>query len=528
MSKPYNMLLIFLLCLVTLAVLGQKKHPLPGDTPAVAPRTTGDRIIVTQEPVVETLDPAMAADTGSARVIANIFEGLVRFKPGSVTVEPCLAESWSVSEDGLVWTFNLRRNVSFHDGTPFDSTAVKFSVERQLTQSHGKKTSYADFVYTPLAKVETAGRHTVKFHLKYPYAPFLHNLAMPMAAPVVSPTAVRKYGRDFGDHPVGTGPFAWVGVKEGGIMLRAHEDYWGHPPTAKEILFLTIPDSEQRVQMLLDGKSDIALDLAFNSTARLRIKGYPVFRATGLDISYLGFYTDRKPFDRPAVRRAVALALNKEAVFNRLWPQEIRPALGPLPPPVPGYNAGLTQAGYAPREAARLLQAAGYEKGFSFTLITYAGARPYSPGGGKALAEALARSLAEQGINMQVRSYPWDKFKKALAERQGDAFLYGWISDNGDPDDFLYTLLATSQIKNGLNITRYQNAELDTLLAAGRNTTDPRTRREIYSRAQEIINRDVPWIVLNHSLHYAATTPRVRGFLLNPDNRPFLHMVTKN
>lgn len=526
MDKKLHILLVFLLFITVMVALAQNKEPGKGfELPVTGP--AAGRLVVAQEYEVRGLDPRVAVDTGSARVINNIYEGLVRFKPGTAMVEPCLASSWQVSGDGLTWTFHLRRGVRFHDGTPFDARAVQFNFERQLQRKRGGATTYADFVFAPLDRVEVVDGYTVKLHLKYPYAPFLNNLAMPLAAPLVSPAAIQKYGANLGLHPAGTGPFIPAGKTGNGILLKANPGYWQTAPAVGEVLFVTVPGMEQRTGQLLRGQIDIALDLDFNHTVSLRQEGYPVLGATGLDICYLGFYTDQKPFDRPSVRRAVALAINREKIFNELWPHEVRPALGSLPPTVPGYNPDSNPGDYNPGEAARLLREAGFTGGLSFTLVTYEDARPYSPGGGKELAEALAGSLAESGIKVKIISHPWQEFKRAIERREGDAFLYGWISDNGDPDNFLFTLLAGSQVNSGMNITRYHNDQLDTLLLSARNTTDPATRRELYTRAQEIIHRDTPWVVLSHSVYHAATARDIRGFVLSPTGWHSLYGVTK-
>lgn len=525
MIRPFNLLVLSLLCLLALTLLLQSK--IGQDVPTTTQVSESKRIIIAQKHAVSTLDPASATDTGSIRLIANIFEGLVRFKPGTLQIEPCLATSWQVSEDGLIYTFNLRRGVNFHDGIALNASAVQASVQKQLANRPKDATTYADFVYAPIDKIKVIDQYTVEFHLKYPYAPLLNNLAMPMAAPIVSPATSHLPTDKLGAHPAGTGPFSYAGQEESGILLKANPDYWNDPPPAEEILFISEPAAKQRVQKLLSGQIDIALDLTFAQTAQLRFQGYPVLRDTGLDIGYLGFYTDRRPFNQAAVRQAVACSINHQEILENLWPQETRPAHGPLPPSVLGYNAKLTQVKYEPNKAAQLLQKAGFTKGLSFTLITYAEPRPYSPGGGKFLAEALAKSLAKQNITVKVQAYPWQQFKQALSRREGDAFLYGWISDNGDPDNFLSTLLAENQIKNGLNITRYHDETLETLLASGRYITDTKARQQIYHQAQQIINQDVPWLILNHSLHHAATSPQIQGFILSPTDWPVMYGVAK-
>jgi len=503
----------------------EKQREQTGVNTAVNAQTSPNRLVVTQKYVVKNLDPSMASDTGSLRVTSNIYEGLVRFKPGTVQVEPCLARSWAVSEDAKVWTFNLHRNVLFHDGTPLDARSVESSIKRQ-TESKKDLTSYADFVYAPVQKVEVVDNYTIRFHLKYPYAPFLNNLAVPMAAPIVGPSA-HDSADGYPVPPPGTGPYIPAGEIDGGILLRANPHYWATTPGVKEIVFLTVTDSMLQSQMLLHGQSDIALDLTFDDAARVRLQGYPVFRTTGLDICYLGFYTERAPFNRAAVRNAVARALDLEEAYKHLGLQQAQPAAGHLPPGVIGSGPN-GRPGYDQTAAARMLNDAGLKNGLSFTLITYSDPRPYTPGGGKELAEALASSASRAGITINVRAYPWNQFKEALQRREGDAFLYGWISDNGDPDNFLYTLLAPDQIEHGQNITRYRSPQLETILVSGRNTTDMEIRRELYAQAQEILNKDTPWVVLGHSLYHAGTAPNITGFVLNPTGWHTLDGVKKD
>lgn len=512
MGKRVNLLFIIVLCLAALAVLkqGGEQDNTPAEQ-AISATVPPGRLVVAQAYPVRTLDPAKAEDTGSLRVITNVYEGLVKFKPGTARVEPCLARSWEASGDGLVWTFHLRRGIRFHDGTPLDARAVEQSVKRQMA-GQSKSTTYADFVFGPVEKVEAVDDLTIKFHLCYPYAPFLNNLAVPMAAPVVG-RADESSGSS--TPPPGTGPFIPAGDAGGNeVLLRANRDYWRGAPGVREVAFVHVDSAAERAKLLLNGRAGIALDLAFEDAAELRFRGFPVYRTTGLDICYLGFYTDRHPFDRPVVREAVARSLDRKEIFQHLGMQRVQPAAGHLPPGVTGHVAGVVDA--SPGKAARLLQEAGYQNGFSFTLVTFTDPRPYAPGGGEELAAALARSASRAGITVNVRAYPWERFKQALREREGDAFLYGWISDNGDPDNFLYTLLSPDQIENGQNLTHYNSAQLETLLISGRNTTDEETRQELYIRAQEVLDRDIPWVVLGHSLHHAATASGVSGFVLSP------------
>ncbi|SFH39423.1 peptide/nickel transport system substrate-binding protein [Desulfotomaculum arcticum] len=516
MSRLTATTLIFFFSLALIITFYHQRPGMVSKPNQAATTMAGSRITVVQKYTVSSLNPADAADTGSARVITNVFEGLTRFKPGTALVEPCLASSWEVSGDGLTWTFNLRKNVNFHDGTHFDANAVQANFKEIMKQSTDEATTYADLIAAPLDNVEVVDNYRVKLHLKYPYAPMINNLAMPMGASMISPESIKKLEQGSQATPAGTGPFIPAGQIGGGILLKANKNYWDTVPKAGEILFLTEQDLNKRTQMLLEGRADIALDLDFKKTADLKLQGYPVFRATGLDMCYLGFYTDKKPFNRTQLRNAVALTINRKTIFNELWFNEVRPALAPLPPTVPGFNAPGDAMDYDPQKAVNLLKGAGYENGMSFTLVAFTDQRPYCPEGGKVLAEKIAQSLAEAKIEVKIIAYPWEDFKRALVRREGDAFLFGWTSDNGDPDNFLYTLLAGSQIEGGMNITNYRNPQLDTLLDSARNTTDQEIRRELYGRAMETIARDSPLIALDHSQYHASASPKISGFVLSP------------
>ncbi|MGB9847359.1 MAG: ABC transporter substrate-binding protein, partial [Desulfotomaculales bacterium] len=285
----------------------------------------------------QTLDPSRACDYASARVTANLYEGLVKFRPGSLEIEPALAKEWEISADGLTWTFHLRPGVTFHDGTPFNAQAVKFNVDRLLN----KKDAYGQLVYGMVEAVEATDELTVRFRLKFPYAPFLNNLALFFAAPVISPEAVKKYGDGLATHPVGTGPFfleKWEKGKE--IILAANPSYWGTKPAAGRIVFRLERDSRKRAALLLNGRADV-IDASPEEIPSLSAKGCQIWRITGPDVSYLGFYTNKKPFSDAAVRQAACRAIDNERLVRELFGNMAVPASGPLPPDTLGYDAAI-------------------------------------------------------------------------------------------------------------------------------------------------------------------------------------------
>lgn len=458
-----------------------------------------------------TPDPALARDDVSALIISNIFEGLVRFSPDSNEIQPCLAKDWEVSEDGLEWTFHLRRGIQFHDGTPFNARAVKFSAERQL--KNNPNMIYSRFVYGPVKKIEIIDDYRVKFILKYPYAPFLNNLAMPFAAPVVSPSAVKKFGADFWRHPVGTGPYKFDKWENGKVILRRNPSYWGTLPNLKSITFIPVLEEKARINLLQKKQVHIAQDIAPHKAQLLKQKGFKVYNTTGMDISYLGFYVNKPPFSYRAARQAVNLSIDRVKLVKETLNRKGIPAASYLPPPM---NDGTYYHLPADIQKARKLLSTVPLKTNKITLITYTGQRPYNPAGGEAVARSLAAQLDKIGLQVTIKSYPWNEYKKALARQEGNAFLYGWISDNGDPDNFLYPSFSTVHIKTGLNISHFSNPELDTLLVSAQHTLDQPLRKELYKRALDILEQEVPWAVLNHSNRITVTDPLLSGYVPHP------------
>jgi len=370
-------------------------------------------LVILRDADSSTLDPAYAVDLESARVLVNIFEGLVRYKEGSTDIEPCLATSWEVKNGGLEWIFHLREGVLFHDGTPFNAAAVKYSINRQLSNPHKREMLYAGFVFAPLEDIRVVDEYTIKFDLKYPYAPFLNNLAMPMAAPIISPAGLEKHGRDFGENPAGTGPYRlarWV--KDRHLVLEAFDNYWGGPPLMPKLVYKVVADEEDRQSQLLGGQGDIIDPISPAGAAVLRQMGLAPQQTPALDVGYLGFFTDQPPFKDPRVRRAAAMAINREELVNDLLGPGCIPAAGALPAPVLGYGKVANPA-RDPAAARALLAEAGFADGLDIVLITYQETRPYNPAGGRQLANALREQLAAAGFRVTVQVYPLGRLQKS-------------------------------------------------------------------------------------------------------------------
>lgn len=454
-------------------------------------------VLIATPALPSNIIPENLPDNEAGTFLPNVFEGLVRFKPDSCALAPCLATSWRVSPDGRTWSFTLRPGVCFHNGHPLTAPLVAATFERKL--SVAAVSPYLRFLFGMVASVNAPDPQHVTFRLKYPYTPFLRNLALPQAA-IYLPGVL----------PVGTGPYKIEAIGRDMVSLRAYKGYWDKRPVVTRVLLRKIPDPGRRLQLLQQGKHVVVLDVPLPAVSKL--PPATLVKTTGAAVSYLGLYTNKEPFTDPVARRILALLIDKTALCRSLYGRLLPPATALLPPPVAG-----TIPRQVPGSSYRI--PAGVPpilKKHPLTLLTYNEARPYNPAGGVRLATAIKQQLAGAGIEVVIRAYPWEKLKAAIRRQEGDFFLYGWTSDNGDPDNFLCCLLASFQISRGLNATHYRNPALDLLLARGQQIPDSPLRAQIYARALATVAADSPLIPLAYSVHFAACTPEVSGFRLHP------------
>ncbi len=470
------------------------------------------------------IDPQNITDGESFDVTRHIFENLVQFVDEKTEVRPGLAESWSVSNDGKTWTFKLRRGVKFHDGTPFNAQAVVFNFERMAYENNpyhkGPFSYYASFFNGypgDLKKVSAADEHTVVFELNKVIAPFLANLATSSFG-IMSPESVKKYGDDIFKNPVGTGPFKFVEwVPNERLVLEKNKDYWDKgKPVLDRVIFRTIPENSVRVLEL--EKGSIHVMHGFDTDQALRIrqnKDLKLYAQTGMNVGYLAMQTQKKPFDDKRVRQAINMAVNKQALVKALYGEFGNAAKNPMPPVLWGYNDAVKDYPYSPDRAKKLLADAGYPNGFKSELWAMPVARPYMPDARKA-AEALQADLRKIGVETEIVSYDWgvylDRTKKG--DYNGLALL-GWTGDNGDPDNFIFTLLGGPS-RGGNNIAQFQNAKIDELLLKAQGITDQKERAKLYEQAQVLLKEEAPWVPLVHSTQLGASRANVVGYKLHP------------
>ncbi|KJS66290.1 MAG: hypothetical protein JL50_12360 [Peptococcaceae bacterium BICA1-7] len=471
----------------------------------------GRKLVILQESLPDTLDPLKNSSYENVLPLTGIYEGLVKLNTATLTPEPCLARNWEVSGDGLRWTFNLFPGIKFSDGTPCTAEAVRASMARSLSLKDTDP--YPALVFAPVASIDTSGEYTVSFTLKDPFTPFIKNLALPFAAPVVSPAALLKYGDNFWKYPSGTGPYMVDSLGRNKIELRPNP-YYRAGPASSNIIFKAVPDPIDRSDQLLSGKADIIFFPASRSLDALRSKNMKVISLPGLDLSFIGFYTDRAPFSDRDLRRAIAGSLDRGKIVAAAMEGEGVPADGILPPPMagPGMSKGPS---YTTGQVREILSRKGYPGGMDITLVTYQDSRRYCPQGGSALAEEIKRQLESLGIRVKIAASPWDRHKESILNRDGDFFLYGWTCDNGDPDNFMHTLFHSTQLSSGLNVSGFTSQKLDVYLLTARRVADGKARKTLYEEAESIILQEAPLIPLNHSLTRIAAAPGVKGINLS-------------
>jgi peptide/nickel transport system substrate-binding protein len=491
-----------------------------GVVPAPAAAQPAGTLVVglVAEPV--NLDPAQVTDLNSNRVGRRIVETLVTFPDESTQVVAGLAESWTVAKDGLRYTFKLRKGISFHDGTPLNAEAVKFSIERQIDPAHPfnklGKYPFANYFFGNVKAVEVVDPLTVEFVLKEPRASFLAVLTAG-AASVVSPTAVKKFGADYALTPVGTGPFKYVSWDRGQrVVLEKNPSYWKFPVKVDRVIYRPIVEDQARLTELMTGTLDLMVGTPPDFVAQLeKNPNVTLLRQVGAHVWYLGINNQKKPFADKRVRQAMNYAVNKEAIVRDVLKGTGSMSAGPVLPGTWGADAGLKPYPYDPARAKKLLAEAGFPSGFSTTLwVPESGSGMQSP---VAMATVIQSNLKAVGINVALQTFEWGAFIAKLRSKEQELFALSWMAGNEDPDMVMYPLLHSTQwTPGGPNRAMYKNEKFDELLHQARLSTDDKKRAELYRQAQRIMYDDPPWIFVDHEIQTAAHTKRVQGFKLHP------------
>lgn len=505
----------------------------PGALCAASQAAAGGTLIWGRGGDSVNLDLAQATDGESIKAGIQIFENLVIFGKDSMNVEPQLAESWSISDDGLTWTFKLRRGVTFHDGTPFNAQAVYDSFARVIDPKHPFH-SYGKWRYLSLSlgqvdKINILDDYTIALVTKKPYAPLLNNLAL-WLCPILSPKAMAEYKDQIGRHPVGTGPFTFVKwVKDDQIILQRNDNYWGDKAKVDKIILKSIPEPSARLMALQSGTIDIADDLDPDSINLLKSNPQiTVIERPSVNVGYLALNTQKPALKDVRVRQAINHAIDKDTLIKTIFQGLAIPAKNPFAPSIWSYNDAIQPYDYNPEKAKQLLAQAKFDTNQELTLWAMPVSRAYMPEPVKT-AELIQAYLAAVGIQAKIVQMDWGTYLKKTSNGEHDMCMLGWLGGNADPDNFLYGLLSadTAKTPGASNVALWKNQEFTDLCLQAQKTFDKAERTKLYEKAQLIFHQQAPWLPLAHSTIVRCYNKKLHDVPLRPNGLNSFQMVWK-
>ena len=486
----------------------------------------------------EGFDPARYTSGTTFDATAEpVFNRLVEFESGTTKVLPALAEKFEISPDGKTYTFKLRRNVKFHTTDYFKPTRdfnaddVIFTFDRLRNAEHPFNKAYGTPVY-PYAKnigldnveaIEKVADDQVRFKLKNVEAPFLTNLAMQVSviqsAEYADQLVKANKAADLNNKPIGTGPYAFRRYdQDEQIRYDAHPQYWRGKAKNEALVFAITKDSAVRMQKLKAGECQLSSYPKPQEVEAMKSdKNIKIQQLNGLNIGYVAFNTQKKPFDNRDVRIALAMAINKKAIVDAVYSGAATPATNPIPPTLWGYNKSVKDYPNDLVAAKKLLAKAGYPNGFETDLWAMPVQRPYNPDA-KKMAELIQADWAKLGVKATIVQYEWGEYLKRGRAGEPQVFMLGWTGDNGDPDNFLNTLLSCASIDSN-NYARWCNKEFDELVIKAKQTTDVAQRTKLYEQAQVIFKRESPWVTIAHSIVSQPMRKELEGFKMSPFGR---------
>ncbi|MCH6264316.1 ABC transporter substrate-binding protein [Neobacillus citreus] len=514
MKKVKKIFMVFTI-LAVLVIAGCSGNKSTANKSKEKGNTSGGTLIYGRATDTVTLDPHNLIDAESSRISKNIFETLIDYKKDGTEVVPKLAKEWTVSDDGKVWTFKLQENVKFHDGTDFNAEAVVYNFQRMMDDSHPQhKGDFSIFNRTfkgVIQEVKAPDEHTVEFILTAPNATFLPNLGITTFG-IISPAALKEYGDNIKDHPVGTGPFKFVEWKPNdSVTLEKNDKYRvAGLPKLDKLMFKVIPDNSSRLTALKNGEIDLMDGINQSDLSSIeKNDSLQIFKRPAGSLGYLTFNLAKPPFDNVKVRQAINYAINKKGIIDTFYGPVAKPAKNMLPPFIWGYNDDVKGYEYNPEKAKALLAEAGFAGGFETEFSIMSTDRSYFPQPTK-VAEAIKSDLAKIGITVKIVNYEWATYLSKLVKGEYAFAGIGRISENGDPDNFLFTMLSSESVQNR---SAYKNEKVDELLRKAQTTIDKEERTKLYKEVQEIVYEDAPTIPLAYVETPLAGAAYVKGYV---------------
>ena len=471
-----------------------------------APRRGGTlRVGLNADP--PNMDPHQSTAAVDRQVFQNLYDKLVDINK-DLEIVPMLATSWTIGEGGRVYTFRLRPNVVFHDGTPFNAEAVKANFDRMMDRSfNSPRFSEINLV----SAVQVVDPLTVRITLQKPYSPFLSILA-DRAGMMVSPQAAQRLGRNMAREPVGTGPYKFIEKRpQERIVLEKFDRHWDSTAgNAQQIIYRPFTDENARLANLRAGELDIIDQVAPAEVPKLKTD--PVLKLSeivGLEWQGMWIQVESGIFSNRALRQALNATIDRHTLVRVVFGETAVPANGPFPPGM--FTNSITSNSRIPERnldlARQKLREGGQPNGFAFTLKVTPGRVPSQ------VAQVIQSMAADVGIRINIEILEFGALLSQLDAHKFDAALLGW-SGRPDPDANIYGFFVTG---GGLNNSAYANPKVDTMLDAARILTTQDQRRRAYTDVMNALNEDLPYLFLWWPKNYKVYSPKLQGFVHVPD-----------
>jgi dipeptide transport system substrate-binding protein len=478
---------------------------------------------------------SLSTTNASADVLMN---RLVDFDAKAAKLVPSLAQSWSVSPDGLVYDFKLRPGVKFHNTAYFtpsrelNADDVRFSFERMLDPTNPwHKVAQSGFPHAQslqlpelIKKIETPDPLTVRFTLSRPDSTFLPALSMGFASIYSAEYAdkLMKAGTPelMNSQPIGTGPFIFNRFqKDAVVRYKANPDYFAGKPAVDGLIFAITPDANVRLQKLRRNECQIALSpKPLDVAAAAKDPALAVTQTPAFMTAFVAINSQHPPLDKPEVRQAINLAFDKDTYLKAVFENGAQAANGIYPATTWSYAKDLPGYAHDPQKARELLTRAGLKDGFKTTIWTRPTGSVLNPNPSLG-AQLLQADLAKVGIQADIRVIEWGELIRRAKAGEHDLLFMGWAGDNGDPDNFLTPQFSCAAVKSGTNFARYCDKTLDGLISQGKTLTEQDKRSALYQKAQAQIQQQALWLPLAHPTAYALTRKDVQGYQVSPFGR---------
>jgi dipeptide transport system substrate-binding protein len=498
-----------------------------------------DTLVVCTEASPDALNAVLSTANTSFDVSEQIADRLVEMEIGGSTVKPALAQSWTISPDGLKYTFKLRPGVKFQSNAAFKPTRdlnaddVVFSFQRMYDKDHryakisgGTYLAFSAFIGGALKSVTKTDDLTVVFELNSPLAPLLSSLSVqPFAISSAEyAAAMDKAGtpEKLDQDPIGTGPFQLVQYqKDSLIRFRAFPDFWGakggQPERAAKVdqlVFSITPDAAVRFAKLRTGECQIArYPNPADMPAMRAAPGVTVQESTIASMGYLSFRTDKKPFSDKRVREALSMAIDLDSLVKAVFQGTGTPAAAVVSPTLWGHNPALKPRPYDPAKAKALLAEAGFPTGFTTDLWAIPVARAYMPNGKRA-AEMIQADWAKIGVTAKIVSFEWGEYLRRARNNESDVGMLGGTWDYPDPAQMLGGFTCGA-LKNGRNIPQWCNEAYSEVVQKANIVTDPAERTKLYQQAQQIFYDELPAMLFADAKAFVGVRANVTGFKLH-------------